>query len=174
MSKIHLEEERMKRLVSNGMIAAALFFFSFAISLTDAHEGANPAEKRLFTKHFQETLFDITGRASYSVEVLLNDNEYEIGKNVIGIVLHDEHDEDVKGAKLTIVHRNLATNEKASGALTVEDKGNGLYIVKGLTLQRDGRWELAITVEKGGDRDSVQFVLPDALKQRVAKGRYSK
>ena len=164
----------MKRLVSSGMIAAALLFFSCAISPANAYEGVNPAEKKLFTKHFQETLFDISERASYSVEVLLNDKEYEIGKNVIGIVVHDEHDEDVKGAKLSIVHRNLATNENASGALTVEDKGNGLYVVKGLTLQRDGRWELAITIEKDGVRDDVQFILPDALKQRVAKGRYSK
>lgn len=89
-------------------------------------------------------------------------------------MVHNEHDEDVKGAKLTIVHRNLMTNENASDALTVEDKGNGLYGVKGLTLQRDGRWDLTITVEKDSVRDSVQFVLPDALKQRVAKGRYSK
>jgi hypothetical protein len=64
------------------------------------------------------------------------------------------------------------TSEEA-GTLAVTDKGNGLYIVSGLNLQRDGRWELAITIKKDGVEDRVKFVLPDALKERVPKGRYS-
>lgn len=79
-----MEEERRIRLVSSSIIAAALLFFFFAISPIDAHHvDANLAENKLFTKYFQESLFDITGRALYSVEVLLNDKEYELGKNVM-------------------------------------------------------------------------------------------
>jgi hypothetical protein len=155
------------------MISVALAFSLVVIGAAGAHEDHGPTGKKLFTKHFQETLFDITGHASYSVEVLLDDKEHKIGKDVIGIVVHDAHDEDVVGAGLTIIHKNLATNGKASGTLTVTDKGNGFYIVSGLDLQRDGRWELAITVKKDGVEDRVKFVLPDALKKRVPKGRYS-
>ncbi|HXX53051.1 MAG TPA: hypothetical protein VEI28_00625, partial [Thermodesulfovibrionales bacterium] len=47
-------------------------------------------EKRLFTKHFENTIFDITEHAEYSVEVLLDDKEYKkLGKNVIGVVIHN-------------------------------------------------------------------------------------
>ncbi len=163
----------MKTFVSCGMISAALVFFLFIAGPAGAQEDHGPAGKKLFTKHFQETLFDVTGRASYSVEVLLDEKEYKIGKDVIGIVVHDAHDEDVKGAELSIVHKNLSSGKKAPGTLTVADKGSGLYIVSGLNLQRDGRWELTITVRKDGIEDRAKFVLPDALKDRVPKGRYS-
>jgi hypothetical protein len=163
----------MKAFAPCTMISLALMFFLFPLDPGETHEGHSIKEKRIFTKHFQETLFDVTGKAAYSVEVLLDDKEYAIGKQVIGIVVHDEHDDDVKGAELTIVHKNLTTSETAPGTLTVTDKGNGLYIVSGLDLQRAGRWELAITVKKNSVEDSVKFVLPDALKERVPKGRYS-
>ena len=163
----------MRAFASCGMISVALAFSLFVIGPAAAHEDHGPTGKKLFTKHFQETLFDITGHALYSVEVLLDDKEHKIGKNVIGVVVHDAHDEDVAGAGLTIIHKNLASNGKASGTLAVTDKGNGLYIVSGLDLQRDGRWELAITVKKDSVEDGVKFVLPDALKKLVPKGRYS-
>jgi hypothetical protein len=155
------------------MIITALALSLFITGPANGHEDHGSTGKKLFTKHFQETLFDVAEHASYSAEVLLDDKEYKIGKDVTGIVIHDTHDEDVKGAELTIVHKNLATSENAPGTLTVVDKGNGLYIVSGLNLQRDGRWELAITIKKDGVEDRVKFVLPDALKERVPKGRYS-
>ena len=163
----------MKAFVWYSVIGAALAFSLFNTGPTYAHEDHGAGGKKLFTKHFQETLFDVTGHAAYSVEVLLDDKEYTIGKNVIGIVVHDAHDEDVKGAQLTIVHKNLATNENAPAPASITDKGNGLYFVSGLDLQKKGRWELAITVKKDGVEDGVKFVLPDALGERVPKGRYS-
>jgi hypothetical protein len=155
------------------MISLAVVLFVFASGPAGSYEGHDPAEKVLFTKHFHETLFDVTERALYSLEVLLDDNEYKIGKDVIGIVIHDKKDEDVIGAELTIVHKNLATSETAPGKLTVTDKKNGLYIVSGLDLKRDGKWGLLITVRKGGVEDRVNFIFPDVLKERPPKGRYS-
>jgi hypothetical protein len=163
----------MRTLVLCSFIALALALSLFTVGPAAAQGESGGTGKRVFTKHFQETLFDVTGHASYSVEVLLDDKEYKIGKDVIGIVVHDSRDEDVKGAELVIAYKNLSTGENAPGALNVTDKGNGLYIVSGLNLQRDGRWELAITVKKEGIEDGVKFVLPDALQERVPKGRYS-
>ena len=114
-----------------------------------------------------------TGIADYSVEVLLDDSEYPIGKNVVGIVVHNAQDGDVKGAELVIAMKNLVTGKNEAGAVTVLDKKNGLYIVSGPDLRKKGRWELSITVKKGGVSDGVKFILPDALKERVPKGRYS-
>ncbi len=164
----------MKGLASR-ITTTLILAFSLIVTETAfaTHEGQGSAEKKIFTKHFQNTLFDITEHASYSIEILLDDKEYKIGKNVIGIVVHDAHDEDVKGAQLAIDLRNLATKEDAGGKPAVTDKGNGLYIVSGLDLQKPGRWELSITVKKGGVKDRVKFMLPDALKDRPAKGKYS-
>ncbi len=139
-----------------------------------SHEGGSAGgEKILFTKHFQNTLFDVTEHAAYSVEILLDDKEYKIGKNVVGIVIHDAHDEDVVGAEITFSLRDLVAGKQVPVSPIVTDKRNGLYIVSGLDLQKEGKWELAITVKKGRVEDKVKFVLPDALKSRVPKGRYS-
>ena len=163
----------MKILALCRVVIVALTLPLLAAGASDAHEDHDVATKSIFTKHFQETLFDITDHASYSVEVLLDDKEYKIGKNVIGIVVHDARDHDVKGASLAIVLKNLATGENAPGAPVVMDKGNGLYIVSNLNLKREGRWELGITVGKNGAVDHVKFILPDALEHLLPKGRYS-
>ncbi len=130
-------------------------------------------EKTLFTKHFQNTLFDVTEHAMYSVEILLDDQEYKIGKNVIGMVIHNAHDEDVTGAEITFVLKDLVAGTNFPVTSKITDKGNGLYIVSGLDLQKEGKWEFAITVKKDRIEDFVKFVLPDALKARVPKGKYS-
>ncbi len=150
---------------------AALAMIVATYSGVRADEGLAP--KRIFTKHFNKTLFDITGRADYSIEVLPDDSEYPIGKKVVGVIVHDAQDNDVKGAELKITMKNLATGQYAAGPFTVLDKKNGLYIVSGLDLRKEGRWELSITVKKGGVSDGVKFILPKALKERVPKGRYS-
>ena len=154
---------------------ASLVFVFGLLTAVQAHEGHSHGNKKIFTKHFQNTLFDITEHGAYSVEVLLDDSEYKIGKGVVGIVVHDNNDSDVIGAKLTIVQKNLAiTGEPVSGPLTITDKKNGLYIISGLNLQREGRWELSVTVKKGEIEDSVKFLFPDVLKEkRHPKGRYS-
>ncbi len=166
-------ERRMKILAWPGMIGVALVFLFFMIGPAGAHAESGVADKKIFTKHFQETLFDVSEHAFFSVEVLLDDKEYKIGKHTLGIVVHDARDDDVKGAEVAVAYKNLSTGENAPGTLTIADQGNGLYIVSGLDLQEDGRWELAISVRKGGLEDRVKFVLPDALKERVPKGRYS-
>ncbi|MDA8240351.1 MAG: hypothetical protein M0Z67_08280 [Nitrospiraceae bacterium] len=161
----------MKIILSCCAFVAALAMIFTIPSFSLADESFAP--KRIFTKHFNKTLFDITSHADYSVELLLDDSEYPIGKNVVGIVVHDSHDADVKGAELVIGLKNLATGQVAAGPSRVQDKKNGLYIVSGLDLRKEGGWELSITVKKGGVSDGVKFVLPDALKERVPKGRYS-
>jgi hypothetical protein len=151
----------------------SLVFVLGLLTVGHAHEGHSHGNKKIFTKHFQNTLFDITEHGAYSVEVLLDDKEYNIGKDVVGIVVHDEKDSDVIGAKITIVHKNIATGEPVPGTLTITDKKNGLYIVSGLNLQREGRWELSVTVKKDDVEDSVKFIFPDVLKERHPKGTYS-
>jgi hypothetical protein len=138
-----------------------------------AHENQAAGGKKTFTKHFQETLFDITEHAAFSVEVLLDDREYKIGKGVVGIVIHDDKDSDVKGAGITVVQKNLDTGESVPETITITDKDNGLYILSGLNLERQGRRELSISIKKGNVRDSVTFILPDALKKHYPKGKYT-
>ena len=139
----------------------------------DVRSEADKSTKRIFTKHFQETLFDISKNAEFSIEVLLNDKEYKIGKDVIGIVVHNKRDQDVEKAAITIDFQSLDTGRSTTQTPVVKEKGEGLYLVSGLDLKKEGRWRLTIRVKKDGIEDSVQFVLPDALKTLQPAGKYS-
>ncbi len=160
------------KVIKLGLTSTVLFLGLLIVSPAEASE-KDPSQKRTFTKHFNETLFDITESAAFSVEVLLNDKAYDIGKDVIGIVVHGKGDKDVAGAELTIAHKNFETDEAAPGTITISDRGNGLYIISGLNLERDGLWELLIEVKKDAQEDSVRFIFPDTVKKRHPKGRYS-
>jgi hypothetical protein len=129
--------------------------------------------KRLFTKHFKGSLFDITAKADYSIEILLDAKEYPIGENVVGIVVHNADGEDVAGAEIAIDYRDLDTGENLSPSSEIQEKGDGLYTVAHLDLAKEGRRKLTLRVKKDSVEDSVQFVFPDALKNLLPAGRYS-
>src|SRR5271169_5702966 len=90
------KEGKMKAFKSYGIMGLVMVLLLLARNPASAtHEGGFAGgEKTLFTKHFQNTLFDVTEHAAYSVEILLDDKEYKIGKNVVGIVIHDANDKD--------------------------------------------------------------------------------
>ena len=154
------------------LIVLGLGFLLAGLAL-DVRAEADKNAKRIFTKHFQETLFDISKNAEFSIEILLNDKEYKIGKDVIGIVVHNKRDQDVEKAAITIDFRNLDTGRQTTQTPVVKEKGEGLYIVSGLDLKKEGRWRLTVRVKKDGIEDSVQFLLPDALKTLQPAGKYS-
>lgn len=157
------------------LISALLGYFllpaGFAANVS-AQEGKDA--KGSFTKHFKETLFDITAKAYFSIEILPDDKEYKkLGKGVIGIVIHNSHDEDVEKAAIAIDFRNLDTGEPAAEKPVVKEKGDGLYTVSGLDVHKEGRWKLTITVKKGKVEDSARFLFPDVFKDRLPAGRYN-
>jgi len=79
----------------------------------------------------------------------------------------------VEKAAISIDFRNSDTGRPTTQTPVVKEKGEGLYIVSDLDLKKEGRWRLTIRVRKDGIEDSVQFVLPDALKTLQPAGRFS-
>ena len=125
-----------------------------------------------FTKHFNESLFNITDKGLFSVEILLDDREYpKLGKDVIGIVIHDQYDKDVEGAAIKIA----AMPEGQAGAIApiIKDRGDGLYTVSNINLKKSGKWELRIDVRKAEFEDMASFRFPDVLNTPLHKGKYS-
>ena len=145
------------------MIVAGLFWC--CVAAVFAHSGSHEGSST-FTKHFHETLFAIGGKGQVSIEVLLDDKEYKTGKDVIGIVIHDSHDEDVEDADLAVSVTGLAE------PLKVKEKGGGLYLVPNTGFQKEGRWELKIAVKKKKIDDSAVFVFPEVLQSRLPAGKY--
>ncbi len=138
----------------------------------DTSAGEKREAKHAFTKHFKETLFDITTKAEFSVEILLDDREYsKLGKDVLGIVIHNSHDEDVEKAVVAIDFRNLDTGETVIPV--VKEKGDGLYTVSGLNVLKEGHSKLTVTIKKDNVEDSVRFLFPDVAKNPLPAGRYN-
>lgn len=132
----------------------------------------NAEGKTKFTKHFNESLFNITEKGEFSIEILLDEKEYKIGKNVIGIVIHNKHDEDVEGADIQIALTN-GKGQNITGSPAIKEKGEGLYIVANLDLKREGRLELKIKVKNKNIADSAVFVFPDVTKEKLPAGKYT-
>jgi hypothetical protein len=126
-----------------------------------------------FTKHFNKSLFQIGEDRVFTIEILPDDSEYNIGKNVVGIAVHDEEDRDVTGAKISVVLKDRQTGRPAPGDARVREKGGGLYLVSGLDLTQEGRFELKVTAKKGKKEDSATFLLPEAWDDVRPKGKYS-
>jgi len=132
-----------------------------------AHDNGGSTKKHSFTKHFKETFFAITGMAEFSIEILPDEKEYKIGRNVVGIVVHNKHDEDVEGAELTV------TAEGNNEPVIVKEKGGGLYIVSNLDLRREGPWKLVIQVRHKSLADSAALVFPVSAPKFLPPGQYS-
>ncbi len=131
----------------------------------------SPVNAATFTKHFRESIFKITEKGLFSVEILMDDKEYSIGKNVIGIVIHDARDEDVEGAELSIVLTD-GEGRDISPAPVVREKGGGLYTVANVDIRRAGKWTFRITAKRKKDEDSATFVFPDVLEKRMPHGKH--
>jgi hypothetical protein len=151
------------------LTAVALLALGLLLAGPAPAQGAEP----VFTKHFNKSLFDVTRKAAYSIEVLLDDSEYDIGKGVVGLVIHNAKDEDVEDASIAIDYLNLDTYEPADKTPVVKEKGDGLYIVSDLDLNKKGHWKLLITVKSEGVEDSVEFLFPEVLEKIWPAGRYN-
>ena len=149
-------------------ISLVLFCICLAAGICDsqAHESKGSIQKTGLTKHFRETFFAISEKAEFSIEILPDEKEYRIGRNVIGIVIHNKHDEDVEDAVIDIII------DGSSNKPVVKEKGAGLYIVSDLDLKREGVWKLTIRVRGKSDTDQVSFVFPAVVKKFLPPGRY--
>ncbi|MBI5075347.1 MAG: hypothetical protein HZB62_09340 [Nitrospirae bacterium] len=149
----------MKRIVVASIAVIAFFV------VASAHAGSNE-KGASFTKHFNNTLFAISEKGQVSIEVLLDEKEYKIGKDMVGIVVHDSHDEDVEDAKVAVTITGIAE------PLKVKEKGGGLYLVPNSGLPKEGTWKLSISVKKKKIEDGVVFTFPEVLNNRLQAGKY--
>ena len=153
--------------------AIFVFFIFVVFGIVCFRHSAHAADKSKFTKHFNESLFNITDKDLFSVEILMDDKEYaKLGKGVIGIVIHNQYDKDVAGVdiELTSVMPDRQVNADTP---TIKDKGNGLYTVSNINLKKEEQWELKINLKKKKLKDSTSFLFPNVLNKRIPAGKYS-
>lgn len=122
-----------------------------------------------FSRHYSDTLFQVTEKELYSVELLMDQGTLVTGENSFQVVVHNRQDKDVPGAEVTASAYKPqspdATRQQARGM----DRDGGLYTFRGLTIETPGHWKLNVTVNKSGDTDSAMFDFQDVA--APAKGR---
>lgn len=143
-----------------------VFFSAFINVWAHQPEEKTDAGKAKFTKHFNGSLFKITDNGEFSLEILLDEKEYKIGKDVIGIVLHDKNDGDVEGANIKINYQGMTEPP------VIKEKGDGLYTAAGLNLTKEEKWELKISIKKKKIADSATLIFPDVLNKLLPAGKY--
>ncbi|MBA4372610.1 MAG: hypothetical protein C0402_07070 [Thermodesulfovibrio sp.] len=149
------------------MIISGLFFFFLSSPAVFAGAAADNRPQPVFTKHFRQTFFAVTEKAEFSIEILPDEKEYKIGRNVVGIVVHDRHDRDVEKAELTV------TAEGSTEPVAVKEKGEGLYLASNLDVKRQGTWKLTIQVRDKAVTDGAIFLFPAAATKLLPPGQYS-
>lgn len=140
----------------------ALFFILSGCStegLISEIRGEVPEEKN-YTRHFKDSLYSITEKGLFSVEILSDKKELNIARDAAGIIIHDTDDEDVGGASVQVFLHIPAQDQEGSVLLNAADIGSGLYTVKDLDLKREGPWDIRVKITKGGAEDMAVFYFP--------------
>jgi len=139
---------------SNFLVVAAMLFLLIGCTANAVHPESG---KTKFTKHFDDTLFKITEKELFSVEIVTDKKEFKIDKTAAGIIIHDRKDRDVENADIKVILWISKNRQGSEETMKVGEKGNGLYVIEKLNLLMGGNWELRVKIKKGAIEDSVTF-----------------
>lgn len=113
-----------------------------------------------FTKHFDQSLFEVTEKGMFSVEMVIKEHELRTGVNTVDLVIHDRNDRDVVGAVVTVTPWMPEMGHGVFEKPVITEKGGGLYTVENIILIMSGHWELRVDVKSGAMEDSAVFDFP--------------
>lgn len=114
-----------------------------------------------FTQHYANSLFQVTEKGLYSVEMLVLGGELMIGKNSLDIIVHDAGDADVMGADIAVVPWMPEMGHGVKEKPAITERGGGLYSVENVEITMPGLWEVRVKIDRGGQEDLAVFAFPD-------------
>ena len=119
------------------------------------------------TKHYEHSLFKMTDKGLYSVEVVIKDKDLKVGVNTLDIIVHDKSDKDVAGAEIKMVPWMPEMGHGVFEKPVVKERGGGTYSVENVILIMEGRWELKLKIKKNNAEDNVTFDFPDVKRSEA-------
>jgi len=106
-----------------------------------------PHEHTPQTKHYKESIFQVTKNGLYSVEMVIKDKTLTTGVNAVDIIIHDKHDKDVIGANVKVTPWMPEMGHGVFEEPVITEQGGGLYKVENILLIMSGHWQLNINVK---------------------------
>jgi hypothetical protein len=128
-------------------------------------EKQEPLKEGGFTRHYEDSLFKVTDSGLFSVEIVTPSSELKVGLNTLNLIVHERLDLELTGAVVTITPWMPDMGHGVTVEPEIKEKGGGLYAAENVGFSMTGRWELRITVKKGGVEDTVVFDFPDIRKK---------
>jgi hypothetical protein len=114
-----------------------------------------------FTQHYANSIFKVTEKGRYSVEMIIIGNELKTGMNAVDVIVHDEDDADVMSAEITVTPWMPEMGHGVKEVPKVFERGGGLYSIENVEISMPGLWELRLKIKKGKVKDKVVFEFPD-------------
>ncbi len=115
---------------------------------------------REFTQHLPGSNLRVTEKGMFSVEMNIPDKRLKVGVNTLDIIIHEQRDRDVTGAKITFTPWMPEMGHGVFDPPVVVEKGNGLYTIENIVLVMGGHWEIRINIKWGDVEDNVVFDFP--------------
>jgi hypothetical protein len=112
-----------------------------------AGTATQPHEHTPQTKHYEESMFQVTKNGLYSVEMVIKDKELTAGVNSVDIIIHNKYDKDVIGANVTVTPWMPEMGHGVFEDPVITERGGGLYTVENIILIMSGHWELRINIK---------------------------
>ena len=112
-----------------------------------AGTATQPHEHTPQTKHYEESMFQVTKNGMYSVEMVIKDKELTAGVNSVDIIIHNKYDKDVIGANVTVTPWMPEMGHGVFEDPVITERGGGLYTVENIILIMSGHWELRINIK---------------------------
>jgi len=137
------------------LVSVLLFPFTTFAHHTDLPDSAT------HTKHYENSLFKMTEKGLFSVEMVIKEKELKVGVNTLEMIVHDKDDKDVVGAEITVAPWMPEMGHGVFEKPVVQERGGGLYSVDNIILIMGGHWELRMKIRKGAMEDTVSFDFPD-------------
>ncbi|UCH45673.1 MAG: multicopper oxidase domain-containing protein [Nitrospiraceae bacterium] len=127
----------------------------------DGHDHKHlSASGKEFTQHHPDSMFQVTEKSLFSVEMTMPDNRLKVGVNTFDLTIHEQRDRDVSGAKLTVTPWMPEMGHGVFSPLNVTEVGGGVYRVENVVLVMGGHWEFRINIKWGEMEDDVIFDFP--------------
>ncbi len=131
-----------------------------------ATSGSGPHKHDKFTKHYDKSLYEVTKKGMFGVEMVVKEHVLKTGVNSLDLIIHDINDKDVVGAEITVTPWMPEMGHGVFDKPLITEKGGGLYTVENIILVMSGHWELRVNIKNYWNEDSVVFDFPDVKVDR--------
>lgn len=120
-----------------------------------------------FTKHFADSFFEASEKGAFGAEMLIVGKTLKVGVNSAELIIHDENDKDLAGAKITVTPWMPGMGHGVNEEPVVIERGGGLYSIENIMLIMGGHWELRLNIAKDGIEDRVVFDFPNVASEKM-------